>query len=417
MIETTEAKIRLPYPHQGQQFVRQQAKRFNALCAGRRWRKTSLGVCIAVEEAANGGKVIWGSPTYDQSRVAFQETTKAVAGFAKPNITFMEIPFPGGGSVLFRSLDNPENIRGHTADGVIIDEAATVNRVAWYEVLRYMLIDTNGWAWLLGTPKGANNWFKTEWDAFKEMPNGAAWQVPTVGCEVINGKLYRKAHPFENPFVPYAEIEQTFKSVSLNQFREEILAQFLEHEGVVFKNVEACMLNEERGNPALHMNHEMAMGVDWGQIRDFTVISVLCETCHMEVELERYNQVEWHFLLGRVRSALKRWKVHNCVVEYNSIGGPNFEALTDAGFPVRPFITTNKSKATVIQALVLAFERQDFLWLNQQWATSELLAYESKITAFKNVVYGAPSGQHDDSVIARALSLYAATTPGEIEFT
>ncbi len=45
---------------------------------------------------------------------------------------------------------------GETADGVIIDECADVVEPAWYEVLRPMLVDTGGWLWAIGTPKGRN---------------------------------------------------------------------------------------------------------------------------------------------------------------------------------------------------------------------------------------------------------------------
>jgi hypothetical protein len=417
MIASQEVRIRLPFPHPGQRLVRQQAKRFNILCAGRRWRKTSLCVAIAVEAALQGKAVIWGAPTYDQSRVAFQEGVKAVGSYIKANQTFLEIPFPNGGVIRFRSLDDPKNVKGHTADGVIIDEAATVNPNAWYEALRYMLIDTNGWAWLIGTPKGANNWFKTEWDRYKDSKDGCAWQAPTVGCEVRDGKLYRKAHPLENPEIPFSEIETTFKSSSRQKFREEILAEFLSSDGVVFRNVDECLLNEERGNPQFHIGHTTVCGVDWGQAHDFTAYSVVCVDCHMEVELERFNQDAWHFLLSRVRAAAKRWNVSAMVVEYNSIGAPQFEALRDSGLPVRPFVTTNATKAVAVQALALAFERQDFLWLNIDYATSELRAFESKITPSRNTVYNAPAGQHDDTVICRMLALNAVCNPVEIYFT
>jgi len=46
------------------------------------------------------------------------------------------------------------------------------------------------------------------------------------------------------------------------------------------------------------------------------------------------------------------------VAEANSIGTPIIEALQRDGLPVEPFVTTNASKAVVIDALALAFERK-----------------------------------------------------------
>ena len=60
----------------------------------------------------------------------------------------MTVTLPNAGRIVFRSLDNPDNARGHTADGVVIDEVGHIKPAAWYEVLRPMLIDTGGWGLL-----------------------------------------------------------------------------------------------------------------------------------------------------------------------------------------------------------------------------------------------------------------------------
>ena len=72
-------RIRLPYPHLGQQTVRRQARRFNWLAAGRRWRKTTMAMTISVESAAAGQTVIWGAPTYNQVRIGMEAARAVVA--------------------------------------------------------------------------------------------------------------------------------------------------------------------------------------------------------------------------------------------------------------------------------------------------------------------------------------------------
>ena len=111
-----------------------------------------------VEAANSGGQYMWTAPTYDQVRTGWLETKRAAGDAADFNISTMTVTFPGGGSIIYRSLDDPDNARGKTAHGVVIDECADVQEAAWYEVLRPMLIDTNGWAWGIGTPKG-QKWF------------------------------------------------------------------------------------------------------------------------------------------------------------------------------------------------------------------------------------------------------------------
>src|SRR5262249_32654115 len=145
----------------------------------------------SVEGAVAGQAIIWGAPTFDQCRVGFLETYRAAAGVAQFNKSLMTIDFPSGGKILFRSLDNPDNARGHTADGVVVDEIADVVPEAYYEVLRPMLMDTGGWFWGNGTPK-LRNWVYREFEAAKEREDSACWQAPTLGCRITpDGQLVR----------------------------------------------------------------------------------------------------------------------------------------------------------------------------------------------------------------------------------
>jgi len=208
MLDTLAATIRLPMPHKGQRHVIQHARRFNWLSAGRRWRKTTLAMSIVVEAALGGGTYIWGAPTYDQVRIGMEECRRATGGVAHFNLSRMTAVIPQtNGVIVFRSLDNPDNVRGYTADGVVIDEAAFVKREAWIEVLRPMLIDTGGWAWGIGTPKG-RNWFYSEFIKAQDHDDYMAWQIPTRGVRVTGGELVSDPHPLENPSVPFSEIVQ-----------------------------------------------------------------------------------------------------------------------------------------------------------------------------------------------------------------
>jgi hypothetical protein len=104
--------------------------------------------------------------------------------------------------------------------------------------------------------------------------------------------------------------------------------------------------------------------------------------------------------------------VRHIEAEENSIGSPNIEALRREGLNVVAFTTTAQSKPPLIQSLALALERREYDWLNLPVATAELVAYESKVSANTGrISYGAPEGKHDDTVIARALALKAATAP------
>lgn len=406
--------ISLPFPHAGQRAVLHEMRRFNWLSAGRRWRKTTLGVSIAItgvpelglRGALDGASLIWGAPTYDQVRIAWDEMRHgagSVANFAQGRMT---AEFPTGGRVVFRSLDDPDNARGHTADGVLIDEAGDVKEAAWYEVLRPVLIDTNGWALVKGTPKG-RNWFWREWLSAHGRGDSAAWQVPTKGCRIENGQLVRDPHPMENPDIPWGEIVHLFNTLPIRVFEQEILAQFLEGEGAVFRNIPANMTAPQT-TPQEHSGHRIVAGVDWARLADFTAVSLGCVDCRQEVARDRFNQIEYAIQRDRIKALCEAWRVSTLLVEENSIGAPNLEMLRREGLQAHGFQTTAQSKPPLIQSLALSLEKVEFAFQPDAVWTGELEAYEQKVSAVTGrAQYSAPEGMHDDTVIARALMLEA----------
>jgi hypothetical protein len=71
-------------------------------------------------------------------------------------------------------------------------------------------------------------------------------------------------------------------------------------------------------------------------------------------------------------------------------------------------MTTNATKANVVQKLQLAFEQGKILLLNDDVQRSELMAYQAEKLPSGLLRYGSPDGMHDDTVIALALAWYGA---------
>lgn len=394
------AQIRLPYPHQGQRTVRRQARRFNWLSAGRRWRKTTMCMSIAVEAATSGGQYLWTAPTYDQVRTGWLETKRACGQSVDFNVSTMTATFPGGGAVIYRSLDDPDNARGKTASGIVIDECGDVQEAAWYEVLRPMLIDTGGWAWGIGTPKG-HNWFWREHLRAHDRADSMSWEAPTLGCRIDDGRLIREPHPLENPDIPFEEIQNLYATMPELIFQQEILAAFIPGNRGVFRKVRAAATaTRQEPTPGNYV-----MGVDWAMQSDFTVLVVMDAATGRMVDMDRFNQIDWHVQRQRLITLAERWKVSRILAEHNSIGGPNIEALHRDGLPVDAFETTATSKPPLIESLALAFERSEIAIFDDPVLIGELEAYErtvSDVTGRSR--YNAPEGQHDDCVIALALA-------------
>ncbi|MBA3873665.1 MAG: hypothetical protein H0X30_31415, partial [Anaerolineae bacterium] len=93
--------------------------------------------------------------------------------------------------------------------------------------------------------------------------------------------------------------------------------------------------------------------------------------------------------------------------ESYSIGSPNIEALQQEGLPIHPFVTTAASKPALIESLALAIERRDLALLPDDILLDELANYRMERLPAGGYRYSAPSGLHDDLVIATALAWHA----------
>jgi hypothetical protein len=372
-------------------------------------------MAISVEAALQGGTYIWGAPTFDQVRIGFAESRRAMGGYADFNLSRMTATLPTGGRIIYRSLDNPDNVRGHTADGVVTDEVGMIKPAAYYEVLRPMLIDTGGWYWGIGTPNG-RNFFWHEFQNARDRDDTMAWQVPTLGVRITDKGLIRDPHPMENPYISFEEIKQLHETMPERIFEQEILAEFVESGGGVFRRIKeaATAIPQDERQPRMVDGdplgwHQYVIGVDWGKHNDFTVITVMDVDTAELVYLDRFNQIDYAFQVGRLKAIVDRFKPASIVAEQNSMGEPLVEQLQREGLHVIPFTTTNATKAVAVEALALAFERGDIRILNDPVLIGELQAFEMDKTPSGMVRYAAPEGMHDDCVISLALCWQGAS--------
>lgn len=390
-------QVQLPSLYPLQEQIKAEATRFNVPCIGRRAGKTYLCTHLALETALAGHPVGWFVPDYKVALEVWRDIARPLKGVAtKQNATERRIELPNGGVIEVWTLENEDAGRGRKYKRVIVDEAAMAARleVAWEQAISPTLVDLVGDAWFPSTPKGLNYYYKLfQRGSDPLQTDWKSWQLPSG----------------VNPFLPASEIERARLELPEMVFKQEYLAEFISGDGAVFRNVDAC-LNAPRTAPRDHVAHIIVAGVDLAQKHDFTAVSIYCCTCNHELALDRWNQLGWDLQRGRLVNLLIKWGVDYCLVELNSIGQPNFEALLDLlpdSVALVGFETTSKSKPKLIRQAMLAFEREDCQFLPDQNARHEILAYECEITATGYPKYGAPDGGYDDTVMARALALEA----------
>jgi hypothetical protein len=388
-----EIILDIPKAHEAQQLIDDCDARFIVAVCGRRFGKTSAIPRKRIKALLSGKPGAYFAPTYKMMSQFFDSTKNLLAPIiSNVNKSEHRMEFIGGGSLTMWSLDNPDSIRGQKYAFADIDEAAMVRDLgnAWNAVIRPTLTDYEGDAAFWSTPKGAGTFFHSIYlRGLGDHPEWKSFQFPTSS----------------NPFINAKEIEAAREELPAEIFRQEYLAEFVAGEGQVFRNITAN-LTAEPCTASDHRGHTLVAGVDWGQVADFTAVSVICTDCKTEVVLDRFNKIDWEFQRARILSILNEWGVKFALVEENSIGSPNLEALQKSSDrAIKGFLTTAQSKPPLIQSLALAFEQNEIRWLNVATATAELEAYEATRNEMTNrIAYSAPKGMHDDTVIARALA-------------
>src|SRR5262249_51633913 len=128
----------------------------------------------------------------------------------------------GGGlsEIRGKTADNPVSLLGEGLDYVIVDEAARMKPAIWHSFLSQRLIDKDGWALLISTPKG-RGWL---WEMWKRGQGGAdpdyeSWCMPSW----MNPHLKRELIEAERERLPEAV------------FRQEYGAEWIEGAGTVFR--------------------------------------------------------------------------------------------------------------------------------------------------------------------------------------
>jgi hypothetical protein len=341
------------------------------------------------------GKCAWVVPTYKNGRslwrwaqrVAYPMVAAKLWDVSKAERT---ISTHLGGFFGIYSDDNIDAIRSEDFDLVIIDEASRIKEESLYDAIAPTLADRDGSMLSISTPKGRNWWWIECEKAKADQVDHMFFTAPS------------SANP--NPNIQKAaRLAET--RVPSRTYQQEWLAQFVE-DGAVFRFVRerATATPQERALPG----HSYVMGCDWGKTHDFTVLAIVDMTTRELVALERFNQIDYAVQLGRLQALYERFLPIVIVAEQNSIGMPMIEQLWRLDLPVQPFVTTNATKARIIEDLLLAFEQATIAILDDPILIGELQAFAVGKTSLGLPQYGAPASMHDDTVIATALAWSAA---------
>ena len=214
--------------HDKQKEVASSRSRFKVIRAGRRSGKSSVEIEVMLFKAVNGKdrNVFYIAPTQKQARSIIWEALKARLTGVKGSVANesrleMKVPTTEGGfsTIFVAGWENRENFRGMKAHHITFDELDTMKDffIGWQEIFRPALIDTQGTADFIGTPK-------------KENPNLRRLEK--------EGNYEWESFHFttqDNPHIAELEIKKAQEEMDADTYRQEILAEYVENAGALFK--------------------------------------------------------------------------------------------------------------------------------------------------------------------------------------
>ena len=388
-------RIHQPKPLEWQQRVKTERARYNVLCVGRRAGKTVLLQDLCTEPPVLPYPVGWFSPTYKDMLEVWDEMTLRLAPVARRISTQdRRIENIAGGVLEFWSLENIHAGRGRKYRRVLIDEAAKVSTLlgTWNLAIRPTLADYRGDAYFASTPLGRNGfWQLYQYGQDELRRNWRAWHLPST----------------VNPHIAADEIADMRANMPDMNFRQEILAEFIDDGVAVIRFVDEAVRDELPLGPASRST--CVAGIDWALTNDYTVCAVIDASTGLCVAVDRFNGVDYALQRERIAALCRHWRVASVVGEQNSMGKPNNDELRRMGLRVRDFTTTNTTKADIIEDLAAAFEHRRICIPRHAALIDELKALRSERLPGGGVRYSAPEGLHDDCAIALALAWHGAS--------
>lgn len=304
--------------HAGQAAIYNHPARFKVVAAGRRFGKSHLAAAVmavmTLMDEWNGYKmtvengVYYVAPTFDQAKRIMWPKLRTLLGFEaqggfiyNENVNEGWIELVNGRRMYIRGADNPDSLRGTGYQFVVLDEYADMKANVWDEIIDPALMDVEGAAMFIGTPKGKNHFYKIFMGGLMK-PELDEQGRPTDWTDWESFHFSSR----DNPFLKEREVNRITRNKTLDIVRQEIDASFISGGGKVLKpdwfpivdNVPGVLFNGRLvGTADIYITADLAgfKKVDGGKKILRTDESVITETAVSGDEWIVLNQQHGHW--------------------------------------------------------------------------------------------------------------------------
>lgn len=166
----------------------------------------------ALEFPGNDGRFGYVSPFYRQSKAVAWDYAKrysSVIPGVQVNESELRIDYPNGSRIQLFGADNADALRGLFFDGIVADEYGDWKPSVWGYVIRPALADRGGWAVIIGTPKGRNQF----WEIYEHSRVNEDWLAVCIKAS-------------ESGLLPQKELDALRIELSEDAWRQEMECDF-----------------------------------------------------------------------------------------------------------------------------------------------------------------------------------------------
>lgn len=341
----------------------------------------------ALQHGQPGRAFWWVAPIYAQADIAYSRLKRmlqradAEQRLWAPNDQKKTITLDSAGTIWFKSGDNPDSLYGEDVYALVVDEATRVGEETWHAV-RTTTTATGGLMRIIGNVKGRKNWaYKLAREAEHGLNDDMHYARLTADMAVKCGLF------------PAEELESARKQLPESVFRELYYCEPSEDGANPFGlgHIAACVRPLSTKTP-------VAFGVDLARSIDYTVIVGLDDdgaVCYFD----RWHGISWELTTSKIREVVG---YTHCYADSSGVGDPVVERLARECPNVQPYPTGSR-KQGLIEGLAVDIQQRRVMFPDGP-IRSELESFEYSLSRTLRVQYSAPSGEHDDCVVALALA-------------
>lgn len=314
----------------------------------------------------------------------------------------LTLTFEGGAYCDFGSASKPENLEGFAYDYIWINEAGTLLKdeaLYYFTLLPMQMESPNAQVFIIGAPKGPGLFQRMfDWGQDEMRPEWASFR--------------HASH--QNHLLPRSALEEMRATMPDRVYRQEVLAEFVEGEGSVFRNVSAIVRPGKE--PPVLPDVPYVLGVDLARHTDFTVIWAGRADTRHGVACDRFRRIPWDRQVARIADMARKYHDAPVYADATGMGDPVVEDLAREGLHVQGIHFSKERKRRLIDNLAIGIERERLTIIPHDQTVRELHAYEYRQLPSGHQRSEGGGGQHDDCVIALALCYWgmSAREPGFI---